>query len=190
MGHHWRVFISRYRLSSFLLPWLFSGWSVCVIGYFAWWEISGHTVVFMRVAASRICTKQHIAFLYICQLGFFLCVSCSRWYIHTIVCTQPQIGINPFLFYLGEKIFVWLKTCQRHSMLSHELCFICIHAGVDVSCCFIHDIQQKFYLCRCICEKRYIIYVIYICSCFCRILFFSANFYAVFLFHIYLPGRF
>ena len=51
-------------------------------------------------AASRICSKQHVAFLYSSHLAFSLCVLlASRWCIHTVVLTQPELGRNSILFY-------------------------------------------------------------------------------------------
>ena len=45
----------------------------------------------------------------------------SRWYIHLLVLTQPQLWINLILFYQKDQIFMWSITCEQHSAPSRCL---------------------------------------------------------------------
>ena len=48
----------------------------------------------------------------------------------------------------------------------YDLCFICVRIETNVSCCLLYAIQLRFSLDKCICVKRLIICVVYVCSSF------------------------
>ena len=70
------------------------------LGCFLRWEVSGRTTAVLWATASRIYSKQHVAFLCNFNLAFSLCILlASRLSKHTVVLTQPQQGRNPILFF-------------------------------------------------------------------------------------------
>ena len=95
VGVHWRISL---RSSSLLLQQC----PTCLVrlGWFLRWEVSSNTAATLWGVASRIRSKQHVAFLCSFHLAFFPCaLSASMWYIHRVVSTQPQLGRNTILFY-------------------------------------------------------------------------------------------
>ena len=63
------------------------------------WEVSGHTTAVLLGVASRICSKQHLVFLWCSHLAFSPFLLESMWCILTIILTQLQFGRNPVLSY-------------------------------------------------------------------------------------------
>ena len=74
--------------------------------WFARWEVVGCTAAVLWGFASSICAKQQTAFMCSSHLAFSPCNSLgSRWCIHIIILTQPQLGKNPALFYYNLIFF-------------------------------------------------------------------------------------
>ena len=90
-------------------PYLFSSGHVLLIllRWFARWEISGRTVPILKAAACGIYSEQHVTSLYCILLvsspGILLK---SKWWDHTVVPTQAQLGKIPFLFQNKNAIFI------------------------------------------------------------------------------------
>ena len=57
--------------------------------------------------------------------------------------------------------------------------FICIHKEANVTCCLLQAMLQEFGLGRCICKKRYVIYIICDCNSFCGVSSASCLFFLV-----------
>ena len=65
---------------------------------FVKWDVDGRTVLWGT--ASRICSKQCVAFLCSSYVAFCSSVSlASTWCIHRVVLTKPQLERNTVLFY-------------------------------------------------------------------------------------------
>ena len=72
--------------------------------WFVRWVISGSTAAFLWGATFRICWKQHTESLYSYHLAFSPSVSLkSKWCNHTVVLTQVQLRMIPFLFYQRDQ---------------------------------------------------------------------------------------
>ena len=63
-------------------------------------------LLFLYNAASRICLKQHIAFLCSSASSFFFIFLVSRWCIETVVLTQLQLERSYVLFYQEDQISI------------------------------------------------------------------------------------
>ena len=82
------------------------------------WIISG------CIVASKICLKQHTAFLCSFHLAFSLCVFLNSWWcIYTIVLVWLQLGKIHVLFYQRDQISIWSLTCKWQSMLYPWVCW-------------------------------------------------------------------
>ena len=87
------------------------------------WEASGRTAVVLWRAASRICSKQHVAFYCCYHLAFSPIVSLeSSRSIYTVVRTRSQLGINPILFYQRSDCYMINKlSIAVHLFAMHVL---------------------------------------------------------------------
>ena len=92
--------------------------------WFVRWEVNGCIAAVLWGVASWICSKQHIAFLCSPYLAFSPYVLLmSRWCIHTVVLTQPQLGRNPVLFFAERSDFHMIDNLSIavHPLAMHML---------------------------------------------------------------------
>ena len=90
-----------------------------LLGWFLRWEVSVLTIGVLWGVASRICSKQHAAFLWSSHLVFSLCISfVSMLCICTVVLTLPQLGKYSILSYERDQISIWVKTFARRMLTS------------------------------------------------------------------------
>ena len=91
---------------------------VCEIGG------SSRTEVVFWDAASRICSKQHLAFLSSFHPSFSPCVSFApKECIYTVVVTQPRLRRNLVLSYQRDQISIWSIAYQLQFMAYADIAF-------------------------------------------------------------------
>ena len=86
---------------------------VCLIWMIYEIGVSGHTDAILKGADSRICSEQHVAFLFNFHLAFSPGTSLKfKWCNHTIVLTWQLLGGILILSYQRDQISMWSIACQ------------------------------------------------------------------------------
>ena len=114
VGQQWHIHVSlstrEQRL--WVLPYFSSSAPNVLFVVLKWilrWEVSGHTAAVLWEVASRIYSKQYVAFLRSFCLAFSPSVSlASRRCIYTVVVTRSLLERNPVLFH---QISIWSMSC-------------------------------------------------------------------------------
>ena len=77
------------------------------------WKVSGHTTSVLWVAASRICSKQLVAFLNSFHQAFSQGILLEfKWCNLTVVVTELQLGRILILFHQRNQLSIFSMTCQ------------------------------------------------------------------------------
>ena len=105
------------KTSLIAYPCFLSGAQMLYLSFFGWfvqWEVSGPIAIVLQGFAFRICSEQHIAFLWNFHLAFFSENFIKVQMMQLFRNTYPAIEWKkiPTLFYLRDQISISSTTCK------------------------------------------------------------------------------
>ena len=121
------IWVNKKKLHWWVCPFLFNSSPrvfFVLLGWLVRWEVTGRTV------ASRIYSKQHVAFLFSSYLAFYQCVSlASRWCIHSVVLTED----------IDAPVLAHQQRTYIHTLYADTECSLKEHQWVTWLHTYIHE---------------------------------------------------